>query len=200
MLSVPPNQPSESKSNVLFSACACHPCARAMLIFSVSFQSYWVISVEYPTSPQSSRMGSANQDNHRESRVTCSWKGDKAVLSWKGASVFSGKDCGGQLSASWVLLVGASPGKRGMWDGSPMRVTPKLAGIGLHARGPAPTSAHPATLDATAGLGTDGSARTPPPRRVGRDTGEAAPNEFHMLSPSPRFTMLASITSWKAER
>lgn len=31
-----------------FSICACHPCARAILIFSVSFQSHRVISVEYP--------------------------------------------------------------------------------------------------------------------------------------------------------
>ena len=37
-----------AKKLVHFSICACHPCAGAMLIFSVSFQFYRVISVENP--------------------------------------------------------------------------------------------------------------------------------------------------------
>ena len=38
-----------------FSVCACHPCAGAMLIFSVSFQFYWMISEGNPLGSEQKR-------------------------------------------------------------------------------------------------------------------------------------------------
>ena len=49
----------ETKNVLHFSICACHPCAGAMLIFSVSFQVYRMISEENPAAKFSCDIASA---------------------------------------------------------------------------------------------------------------------------------------------